>query len=179
MKMTNSLTQFKNHRHNQLIKPQTVVTFWFSYTWLKKRLIVSFRVEANHQTLSQRDRKWLQVITVSLCMHNMSAIYIQVKIRLIQGQYDKYLASPPDGAIVARQRKGNRTVKLKSTWMLYTVSLLLRWRLSKIGLTSFNVVVRRFSMSHAQVSRKRLPRTIKWLKSTISYWQTADWRYPR
>lgn len=38
------------------------------------------------------------------------------------------------------------------------VTLLLRWRSSKIGLTSFNVVVRRFLMSHAHVLRKRQPR---------------------
>ena len=33
-------------------------------------------------------------------------------------------------------------------------STLLRWRPSKIGLMSFNVVARRFLMSHAQVPRK-------------------------
>ena len=40
--------------------------------------------------------------------------------------------------------------------MLCTVTLLLPWRPSKIGLTSSNVVARRFLMSHAQVPRKRL-----------------------
>ena len=43
--------------------------------------------------------------------------------------------------------KGNREAKSTSAWMLCTVTLLLRWRPSKIGLTSFNVVARRFLMS--------------------------------
>lgn len=37
-----------------------------------------------------------------------------------------------------------------SAWMLCTVSLLLQWRPSKIGLTSSNVIARRFLMSPDQ-----------------------------
>ena len=54
--------------------------------------------------------------------------------------------------------KENRAVKLNNVWMLYTVTLLLQWRPSKIDLTSFNLVARRFLMSHGRVPRKRLPR---------------------
>ena len=61
--------------------------------------------------------------------------------------------------------------------MLCTVTLLLRWQPSKIGLTSFNVVARRFLMSHAQVPRKRLPRRTTWQKSTISYRKTITGLY--
>ena len=71
----------------------------------------------------------------------------------IQGRSDKYLASLPSG------NEANHA-KSKSASMLYTVTLLLRWRPSKIGLTSFNVVASRFLMCHARVPRNRLPRKI-------------------
>jgi len=129
----------------------------------------------------------------------------------LQGQSDKYIASPPDGVTIAREmyyrvvhsrrrllskfqpnrirsfvltacgmgrvrgflKNGERAISVDD------LTLVLRWRPSKIGLTSFNVVARRFLMSHAQVPRKRLPRRITWQNSTISYWQTAEWRYAR
>lgn len=40
--------------------------------------------------------------------------------------------------------KENRAAKSKTAWMLYTGTLLLRWRPSKTGLTSFNVAARGF-----------------------------------
>lgn len=59
--------------------------------------------------------------------------------------------------------------------MLYTVTLHLRWRPSKLGTWSFNLLTRRFVMNHAQVHGKLLPWRITWKRSTISYWQTGNW----
>lgn len=53
-------------------------------------------------------------------------------------------------------QKGNRGVELISGQMLHSVTLLLRWRPSKIGVTSFNTVTRRYFISHSQVPPKRL-----------------------
>ena len=136
-----------------------------------------------------------------------------MNLSYIRGWFDKYLASPPDGASIAREIyyrivhshrwlwskfQPNRTRSFvltacgsvsadfrkmeKEQYRLVIPFLFLERKLcreikerldavygdsyplmattSKIGLTSFNIAVHRFLMSHGQVPQKWLPRRI-------------------
>ena len=151
----------------------------------------------------------------------------------IRGRSDKYLASLPESAIIAREIcyrvvhscrrllskfQSNRTCRFVLTacgngricgffkngkraislmWFLFlerksdseikerldpmygdpspSMATVKNWfNEFQRGRTSF-----RFLMSHAQVPQKWLPQRITWIKSTISYRQTVDWRCTR
>jgi len=61
-----------------------------------------------------------------------------MSIYFINIEYDKFSKNPAEYYLILKKKK------------------------TKIGLTSINVVARRFLMSHGQVPRKWLPRSITW-----------------